>query len=152
MYVRRTSYKTAILHQLLLEMYSLPFSVLFIILMLFYHIFSVLSWCSSCCFHVLCSVAPLLEKRRLTKIQSPYFWTYMEPRNRFQGMDSASPCSLAGRYHNPIPTRCLAPIDFLKIPAQVARALRILLWRHLWNACCLMRQPPGNIGKRPRKQ
>jgi hypothetical protein len=25
--------------------------------------------------------------------------------------------SLAGRYDNPIPTRCLAPIDFLKIPA-----------------------------------
>jgi hypothetical protein len=27
-------------------------------------------------------------------------------------------CSLAGRYENPIPPRCLAPIDFLKIPAQ----------------------------------
>ncbi len=26
--------------------------------------------------------------------------------------------SLAGRYDNPIPTRCLAPINFLKIPAQ----------------------------------
>ncbi len=24
---------------------------------------------------------------------------------------------MAGRYDNPIPTRCLAPIDFLKIPA-----------------------------------
>jgi hypothetical protein len=33
-------------------------------------------------------------------------------------MNSASLCSLAGRYNNPIPTRCLAPIDFLKIPAQ----------------------------------
>jgi hypothetical protein len=29
----------------------------------------------------------------------------------------ASLCSLAGRYENPIPPRCLAPIDFLKIPA-----------------------------------
>jgi hypothetical protein len=28
----------------------------------------------------------------------------MEPRNRFQGMNSASLCSLAGRYENPIPT------------------------------------------------
>jgi hypothetical protein len=28
------------------------------------------------------------------------------------------PTSLAGRYDNPIPTRCLAPIDCLKIPAQ----------------------------------
>jgi hypothetical protein len=42
----------------------------------------------------------------------------MGPRNRFQGMNSARLCSLAGRYNNPIPTRCLAPIDFLKIPAQ----------------------------------
>jgi hypothetical protein len=41
----------------------------------------------------------------------------MEPRNRCQGINSASLCSLAGRYDNPIPTRCLAPIEFLKIPA-----------------------------------
>ncbi len=33
-------------------------------------------------------------------------------------MNSASPCSLAGRYDNPIPPRFLAHIDFLKIPAQ----------------------------------
>ncbi len=32
----------------------------------------------------------------------------------------ASLCSLAGRYENPIPPRYLAPIDFLKIPAQVS--------------------------------
>ncbi len=44
----------------------------------------------------------------------------MEPRNRCQGINSASLCSLAGRYDNPIPTRCLAPIEFLKIPAQVS--------------------------------
>jgi hypothetical protein len=37
-------------------------------------------------------------------------------------MNSASLCSLAGRYDNPIPTRCLAPIDFLKIPAQATSA------------------------------
>ncbi len=37
-------------------------------------------------------------------------------------MNSASLCSLAGRYNNPIPTRCLAPIDFLKIPAQATKA------------------------------
>ncbi len=34
-------------------------------------------------------------------------------------MNSASLCSLAGRYDNPIPPRFLAPIDFLKIPALV---------------------------------
>jgi hypothetical protein len=33
-------------------------------------------------------------------------------------MNSVSLCSLAGRYDNPIPTRFLAPIDCLKIPAQ----------------------------------
>ncbi len=34
-------------------------------------------------------------------------------------MNSASLCSLAGRYENPIPPRCLAPIDLLKIPALI---------------------------------
>ncbi len=43
---------------------------------------------------------------------------FMGPRHWFQGMNSASLCSMAGRYENPIPPRCLAPIDFLKIPAQ----------------------------------
>ena len=37
----------------------------------------------------------------------------MEPRNRCQGINSASLCSLAGRYDNPVPSRCLAPIEFL---------------------------------------
>jgi hypothetical protein len=44
----------------------------------------------------------------------------MELRNRFQGMNSATLCSLAGRYDNPIPTRFLAPLDCLKIPAQAS--------------------------------
>jgi glucan phosphoethanolaminetransferase (alkaline phosphatase superfamily) len=43
----------------------------------------------------------------------------MEPRNRFQGMNSASLCSLAGRYDNSIPIWYLAPIDCLKIPSQL---------------------------------
>ncbi len=42
----------------------------------------------------------------------------MGPRSRFPGMKSASLCSLAGRYDNPIPSRFLVPIDCLKIPAQ----------------------------------
>jgi hypothetical protein len=42
----------------------------------------------------------------------------MEPGNRFQRMNSVSLSSLAGRYDNPIPTRFLAHIDCLKIPAQ----------------------------------
>jgi hypothetical protein len=47
----------------------------------------------------------------------------MEPRNRFQGMNSVSLCSLAGRYDNPIPTRFLAPIDCLTIPSLVIQCV-----------------------------
>ncbi len=46
---------------------------------------------------------------------SPNFQTFKEPRNRFQGINSARLCSLAGRYDNTIPTRFLAPIDCSKI-------------------------------------
>jgi hypothetical protein len=52
------------------------------------------------------------------------FLLYLQPRTRilnvygarnwFQGMNSASLCSLAGRYDNHIPPRFLAPIDFFK--------------------------------------
>ncbi len=69
---------------------------------------------------------PFKETRnrfRATARQSPYFKTFMEPRNRIQGMNSASLCSLAGRYDNPIPTRFLAPIDCLKIPTQAIHTL-----------------------------
>ncbi len=44
----------------------------------------------------------------------------MEPRNRFQGIYSASLWRPGGRYDNPIPTRFPAPIDGLKIPALVS--------------------------------
>ncbi len=37
--------------------------------------------------------------------------------NSKEWINSASLCSLAGRYDNPIPPRFLAPIDCLKIPA-----------------------------------
>jgi hypothetical protein len=52
-------------------------------------------------------------------IKRRYFSTCKEPRNPFQGIDSASLCSLAGRYDNPIPTRFLVPIDCSKIPPQI---------------------------------
>ncbi len=39
---------------------------------------------------------------------------FMGPRNWFQGMNSASLYSLAGRYDNAIPPRFLALIDFFK--------------------------------------
>jgi hypothetical protein len=49
--------------------------------------------------------------------QSTNFSTFKEPKNRFQGTNSARLCSLAGRYDNPIPTWFLASLDCLKIPA-----------------------------------
>ncbi len=48
-----------------------------------------------------------------------YFKMFMGPRNWFQGMNSASLCSLAGRF--------LAPMDFLKIPALYAFFERVNL-------------------------
>jgi hypothetical protein len=45
-------------------------------------------------------------------------------------MNSASLCSLAGRYENPIPPQCLAPIDFLKIPAQMNISIESVLYAH----------------------
>jgi hypothetical protein len=49
-------------------------------------------------------------------------WTEAELLNFYgaresQGINSASLCSLAGRYDNYIPTRFQVPIDCLKIPA-----------------------------------
>jgi hypothetical protein len=62
---------------------------------------------------------PVMHINMHIESQSPYFEMFMEPRNRFKGMNSASLCSLAARYDNPIPTRFLAPIDCLKITAQM---------------------------------
>ncbi len=57
----------------------------------------------------------------------------MEPRNQFQGMNSAN---LAGRYDNPLPSRFLAPIDCLKIPAQSSPQPKCL---HLLSPCVCFR-------------
>ncbi len=53
--------------------------------------------------------------RRGNQIQ--IFKCFKDPMNRFQGINSASLCSPADRYDNPIPIRFLATIDCLKIPA-----------------------------------
>ncbi len=42
-----------------------------------------------------------------------YFLTFKVPRNLFHGIESASLCSLAGRYDNPTPTRFLWYRDIL---------------------------------------
>jgi hypothetical protein len=46
----------------------------------------------------------------------PIFLNVYGARNRFQGMNSGSLCSLAGRYDSPIPPQFLAPIGSSKIP------------------------------------
>ncbi len=65
-------------------------------------------------------VPSLVEVRSLRskKIVFLFVLHVMEPRNRFQGTNSASQCSLAGQYNNPIPTRFLVPKVCLKIPAR----------------------------------
>ncbi len=55
----------------------------------------------------------------MSLLLSPNFLTFKEPKNRFQGPNSARLCGLAGRYDNLIPTLFLAPIDYLKILALV---------------------------------
>jgi hypothetical protein len=57
----------------------------------------------------------------------------MEPRNRSQGMNSASLCSPAGWYDNPIPTRFLAPIYSLKIPT-LEHIFRVRICKRLWSS------------------
>jgi hypothetical protein len=57
----------------------------------------------------------------------------MEPRNRFQGMNSASLCSLAGRYDNPIHTRFLATIRLFKnSSSDLNVSLRPWVYVHQW--------------------
>ncbi len=54
------------------------------------------------------------------------------PRSDSKGPIFGRLCSLAGRYDNPIPTRLLAPVDCLKIPAQFGAS------------CLLTCQSPNN--------
>jgi hypothetical protein len=73
---------------------------------------------------------------------------FMEPKNRFQRINYASLCSLAGRYDNPIPTRFPAPVDCLKIPAQLLDLLAPWIpdessrWRNLYD--CLFQTERGD--------
>jgi hypothetical protein len=67
------------------------------------------------------------------------FLTFKEPKNRFQGTNSARLCGLADRYDKPIPTRFLDPLDCLKIRAG-APAHSIVLerwWNERLMRCCL---------------
>ncbi len=69
----------------------------------------------------------------------------MEPRNRFQGIDSASLCSLAGWYDNPLPPQFLAPFDSLKIPTLYNNPIpnRFLDCSKVPAPCCYFKQSVG---------
>ncbi len=54
-------------------------------------------------------------------------------RNGFQGIDSASLCSLVGRYDNPFPTRLLAPIDCSEIPPLVPSSYEYCKPKRIYN-------------------
>jgi hypothetical protein len=62
----------------------------------------------------------------------------MEPRDRFQGMNSANLCSPAGWYDNPTPTRFLAPIDCLKIPALILQSKKTVPELTMYNSLYLI--------------
>jgi hypothetical protein len=72
----------------------------------------------------------------------------MEPRNRFQGMNSAILCS---RYDNPIPPRFLPPIDCSKIPAPVSftTGSRRKLWFTHWSSSKYFKFAITSKGKHP---
>jgi hypothetical protein len=70
---------------------------------------------SSSCLCVICNFG--VHVCGLFRVLEPEFLNFTEPRNRFHGINSGSLCGLAGRYDNPIPTRFLASIDCLTIPA-----------------------------------
>ncbi len=76
---------------------------------------SLLPWCRSdwCCFLPLAEPPFLISPKCL----QPHHRDSIFKLLRSPGIDSASLCSLAGRYDNPITTRFLAPIDCSKIPA-----------------------------------
>ncbi len=75
---------------------------------------------------------PPLSRRVVSYIciQSPNFRAFKEPKNRLQRINSASLFNLAGRYDNSIPTRFLAPIDYLQISALDAVQDRELATNH----------------------
>jgi hypothetical protein len=74
------------------------------------------------------------EKKQLNQRRHLFLNFFKGPRNQFQGIDSASLCSLAGQYDNTIPARFLAPIDYSKVPAQVAG---------IWARICKRLRSPG---------
>ncbi len=70
--------------------------------------------------HICCIFKmPLAQKMASCVDRRPNFETFKEPKNRFQGTNSARLWSLTGRYDKLIPARFLAPINCFKIPSQM---------------------------------
>ncbi len=65
-----------------------------------------------------------------SRIQSPNFWTFYEPKNWFNWINSASLCSLAGRYDSRIPSSYSVPSPhrLFKIPALYVHTLTGFSW------------------------
>jgi hypothetical protein len=66
-------------------------------------------------------------KKTVTQLSEVVFLNLEGAQESIPRIDSASLCSPAGQYDNPIPTRFIAPIDCSKIPAQDFQCSRILL-------------------------
>ncbi len=76
--------------------------------------------------------SPREDKRKRNKYE-PVFLNVYGAQESIPRHYSTSLCSLASRYDNPIPTQCLAPIDFLKIPALYTLPRgNLLLLQTLW--------------------
>ncbi len=68
-------------------------------------------------------------EREVLTAQSPYLYTFMEPRNRFRGIEFASLCSLAGQYdkYGFVPARLAENRYLVSIKDLQIRALFLLL-------------------------
>ena len=65
--------------------------------------------------HILIDFRSILAEIKTAKNSEPEFLNFFkEPKNRFQGINTASLCSPAGRNNNPIPTLFLVHTDCLK--------------------------------------
>ncbi len=95
--------------------------------------------CAMCAVQVFDLWDSLRERLPVTPLDFRFYTN--QPKNRFQGTNSARLCSLASRYNNPIPTRFLAPIDCLKIPAQLDKThihTHTLLEVEAWEELCTL--------------
>ncbi len=89
----------------------------------------------------------------LLTLQQAVFLNFYGAQESIPGNWSASLCSLAGWYDNPIPTQFLAPIGCSKIPAQDYRALCICICKinsmHICLSVFIGTPTKHQVSKRP---